>query len=179
MALAPFGQQTLGEFRLGDGSGALRNTSASSLGLSYTIQPPATSLGITYNLQGFGAAPLLLSYWVVPPITAFSINGDVTIPKPHHMEYGLPTQVGYDLSGVAVVQGYTAVTWIYDELLDTAIAKLMAHYDPANPQVTVTYPNELGVWTQKQAMYIPPNLGARETIKHNNVQIVFTHIIPD
>lgn len=179
MPVHPLGQQIFGEHEFGDGAGLTRNFSGNGATLSYVVSTPAATLTVSYTLQGFAAGTALLTYWVVPPITTFAINGDTTVPKPSTMTYILPNQVGYDQTGVPIIQGYSGVTWEYEWLPDSSIGKLMSFYDPSNPQVTINYPNELGVWTQKQAMMQPPTLGSRSTVIHSGVVFTFTHIIPD
>lgn len=174
-----FGQGAFGVNEFGDGGGAVRSKVSAAVQVAYTIIPPGgNGVAVTYQVQPSGAAAVPIVYWVGASIEDFSINGSL-VPKPHHVTYDLPAIVAPDLSGVSIRQGYGKVTWEYELLLDDALSLLMAQYDPNNPQVTITYLNEFGMWTQKQAMMQPPVLGQRTTIQHAGVQLVFTHIASD
>jgi hypothetical protein len=129
---------------------------------------------LAVSAPGSKALPLWLV--VASPIQTFSINADTSIPKPVTVSYARPPQVGTDLSGVGVVQGYSSVQWQYPLLADHDIALLMGHYHPDSPQVTLTFPDEFGSWVQLAGMMQPPSLGSRSTIVHNGVSLTFTHL---
>lgn len=175
-----FAQAPFAEGRLGDLSATLQFPTSKALLITYTIRPEGgAGLLINYTVEPFGAAAIPIVYWVTPAIQDFSINGTVLLARPTNHYYTFPAQVGYDQMGVPEKQGWTTVVWEYDVMLDTTIAQLMSFYNPQSPEVVITYPNELGFWTQKQAMMQPPDLGTRQTIEHDSVKFTFTHISSD
>lgn len=178
MTVGPFGQLPFGEREFGDGAGSTFQRSSSALALSYTVVGYSSACSISYTLQVPTVSTLPIMYWVVASIADFSINGQL-VRRPNNMQYHLPASIGPDISGIPIIQGYGGVSWEYDVLLDADIALLMALYDPLNPQVTITYPNEDGMWVQKVAMMQPPNLGTRSTVIHQSVILTFTHIATD
>lgn len=175
----PVGLYVPGEDRAGDGQGGRLVHTLGAVGVSYSVQANATgAVGVSYLIQLAGSRGVGISYQVQPASMQFSVNG-VPFPAPHHMKYVLPQVMGYDLSGNPIRQGYTTVVFVYDELQDSFIQQIMAAYNPASPQVTVIYLNELGNWVAKRAMMAPPQLGTRQTVVHQNVQFTFSHIAPD
>lgn len=176
--LHALGQILEGSERLGDGSGSPVTFSANGFAISYLVAPPGSNgFQITYRVQAQGMSGLLVSYYVVPTVTQFSINGTI-VRGPQQIDYNPPQAIGYDLSGIQVKQGYTAMAWNYDVLLDADIGTLMSLYDPNNPGVVITWPDEQGFWRQANAMMHPPTLGTRSTVVHQQVQLLFSHIIP-
>ncbi len=178
-SLHGFGQIGFAEAEFADGLGSFRYAGAVGIPVSYTVLPPGSKgIIVNYDVQVHTGAAVPVVYRVAPILTDFSING-VTVPRPHHLDYTIPQQIGFDQLGVPIIQGRTQVTWAYEVMLDDGIATLMALYDPANPQVLITYPNELGSWVAKEAMWQPPSLGTRSTIEHKGVTLTFTHISSD
>ena len=176
----PLGHYLSGYDRAGDGAGGRRGHTANSLTIQATILPPGSaSLVINCQVEPLGGTGLLITCAIQSPYTQFAINGNTSVPAPHHLIYQFAPTVGYDMDGLSIKQGYMTIIWQYDWLADEQIAVLMGLYDPQNPEVTATYPNEMGFWVTKQAMMQPPNLGTRSTVIHENVELVFSHIIPD
>jgi hypothetical protein len=174
----PLGKQGFGGYDFGNGVGHSWQKFFAALPISYATVAYASTCLITYAIQVPAIASLMLTYQIAPLITDFSING-VLVARPNTMNYGLPGTIGSDIDGVPIIQGYASVSWQYDVLSDSAIGLLMALYNPVLPEVTITYPNEMGSWVTKKAMFTPPVLGTRSTVIHSSVTLTFIHIKSD
>jgi hypothetical protein len=177
--MAVFGNSEFDQYTFAGGVGVPRVSVGTGFKIIYTIIPQAgQGFLIGYGVQAFRATAFPIYYQVISPITDFSING-VLFPRPTRMKWTFPGEIGLDLSGVPIKQGYMSLEWQYDVMLDTSMAQLLTTYTPASPLVTITYPNEVGYWTRKQAMMQPPDFGSRQTIAHQGVTVKFTHISSD
>lgn len=177
--MRPLGEAPLGTVSLATGNGNLPNRSTKAWAVTYSVSTGyANAWAVTYSVQANTAGAWPIYYTVGGSVTTFTING-TSVEAPSGLLYHPPQTVGYDQSGVPVTQGYLSVDWIYPVLSDAEIKTFMTLYDPNHPEVTITYPNELGLWVQKVAFWQPPEWGTRSTVMHQQVKLTFTHIESD
>jgi hypothetical protein len=174
----PLGQNILGISRLGDDLTTLLYPRSNALALSYTLAPSqfALPLPITYTIQKPHVAPLLL-YYLITPVTNFAINGDGSIIAPDRVTPVLPPVAGRTLTAAPLLQGFPQIAWQYTALSWSEWQALIAHYDPNNTVVTITYPDETGFWVQRQAVMHPPSYGEMSTVLILNATLSFS-ILP-
>jgi hypothetical protein len=172
--LAPLGSAVLGQTRLGDGSETMLRPRATPLLLTYTVTQSkyAQPLAITYTVERRNVAPLLI-YYAISPATNFAINGNGAFISPDQVTYTLRPVANRTLIGGPLLQGVPQVTWTYSVLQIDEFDTLIAFYNPQNPLVLLTYPDETGTWQQRQAIMQPPTYGTRQTIAVYNVAFPF------
>jgi hypothetical protein len=175
----PLGQGMLGQGRVGDGLASGIRPLSQALGLTYTIanSQHSQALGLTYTILKGGSANLLL-YYTITPNPVFSINGDGSIIAPDQLTYVPKNVVARNLVAQPLIQGYYQIIWSYTNLQVFEAQHLLSFYNPANPQVVLTYPDEDGLWVQRQASILPPNYGSWETVSVLGLQISFL-ILPN
>lgn len=158
---------------------------------SATPRPGATAFAASATVSGrwsaaFAASATLAassatafaaSAVVAPLVAGFSING-VAIPAPEQLEYDLPPQVGYDVLGTPIVQGWTTLVMRWSTLPDADAARIQQLYR-VNTPVTLTYLNEHGNWVSKQAMWTPEWGSRQPGFVHSGVSHTFTHLSAD
>lgn len=170
----PLGRGMIGQVRLGDElASGLRPHSAALLA-TYTITGSqyGRALSATYTIQATQAAVLLAYYTIAAP-SFFAINGDATIIAPDQVTY-IPRSVSaHTLLAQPLLQGYENMVWTYTQLQQAEAAALLAHYDPTNPQVVLTYPNADGLWVQRTVSMLPPNYGVQETVSVSGLTLTF------
>jgi hypothetical protein len=172
------GRGVLGQVRLGDEAQAttLRPLGAAlSLSYSISVSQHNAALTLTYTIERDNVGPLLL-YYTICPTPAFSINGDATIISPDKVTYTPRSVVGHTLLGMPVLQGYATLTWSYSALQQDEYAYLVAFYHEGNPTVLITYPDDMGVWQQRQAVMRPPVYGTASTVVYSNVSLTFSRL---
>lgn len=154
-----------GTTRLGDGLESTLRPHAIALALTYTvvISKYAVPLQITATVERRDVAPLLLYYLVTSP-SDFAINGISSIVQPDHVTYTLRPVVGRTLIAGPLLQGVPMVVWNYAVLSVDEFNAIINLYNPQNPLVTITYPDENGTWLQKKAVMEPPSYGNRQTM---------------
>lgn len=169
---------TYGLSRFGDGLRVSLTPKKQALGISYTITPSkyAAPLAISYTIQKPNCAPLLIYYLISPP-SAFSINGDGAIIRPDQINYGPRPIVGRTLLAAPLLQGYETMTWSYAVLAWSEFQRIIAHYNPNSPIVTLVYPDGTGTWVQRQVVMHPPVYGNMSTVLIYNVVFSFS-ILP-
>lgn len=178
MATVALGASVMGGVIPG-GIAQLPNVTQGSVPVSFTVaNPVGAGLEVDFTLQGVSQNYLTIGYWTALPALGFTING-VSVRAPQHLVYTPRQTLGRDLQGITITQGSTTLLWQYDLLTDADMATLMALFNPTSPQVTITYPNELGFWVQKTAYFNNFTLGERRTVLHYNVALTFTGILPD
>ena len=173
----PLGQGALAQVRYGDEQTTNSRPLSQALSLSCTISSSQynAALGLTCTVQRANVASLLL-YCVIAPPSAFAINGDGTIIAPDNITYTPRDVVGRTLSANPLLQGYMSMTWNYSRLQLPEFTQLLGYYNPQNPVVLVTYPDENGTWTQQQLVMHPPTYGSQSTVIMNNVALTFTRM---
>lgn len=178
MANFPLGQLLYGQARYGDGSTVSLLPRLNALSISYVISPSkyTVPLGITYTVEYGNTTPLLIYYLITPP-SNFAINGDGSIIRPDRITYTPRPVTARTLLGGPYLQGYRTVTWSYTVLQWTEFQQIISHYDPTNPVVTLTYPDETGTWVQRSVVMHPPQYGDMTNFIISNVILSFTRIL--
>lgn len=178
MSNNPLGQGMLGQSRLGDGSTSARRGYTQALAVTYRASGSkyAAALGVTYRAQKANTAPLLVFYTAIP-LSVFSINGDATIVAPDQVTYTPRPVAARTLFGQPLLQGYRTMTWTYSELRQAEWKYLVSFYNPASPQVLVTYLDEHGIWVQRQVEMLPPTYGTQQTVEVQGAQLSFTGLL--
>lgn len=106
----------------------------------------------------------------------FAINGTWLFAPDGYQEIPMPV-VGYNLRGEPIRQGYPGFVFIWSLMTQDRLTELFAEYDPANPQVQVTYiDKETGTTTTKYAMMEEPIIGARYIVYYQNIAVRFTRV---
>lgn len=159
-------------------SGLPPTAGSNGLALTYQISHYGSlGLPITYQITGSATRALALTYTIGAGTRVPSVNGLSGFPKPETIQFATPAP-RYNLAGQPIRQGYQAMTWSWETMTDAEMSQILALYNPANPQVTVVYPDENLVWQQAQGFLLPPQFGTRATIAHTSVSLTFTHLIP-
>jgi hypothetical protein len=164
--------------RYGDGLAISLYPRINAMGVTYTIVASkyGAPLAITYTIQRAHTAPLLIYYLITPP-SQFSINGDSSIINPDQMTYvPIPITARTLLAGY-IAQGLKGVTWLYSVLAWSEFNRILAHYNPASPIVTIGYPDDNGTWVMRQAAMHPPVYGQMQTMFVYNASFSFS-ILP-
>jgi hypothetical protein len=176
---APLGAAILAQARLGDGKETTLRPRASSLPITYTIaiSKYVAVVPITYTIERRNVAPLLLYYQLIPP-TQFAINGNASLINPDHVTYTLRPVANRTLIGGPLLQGIPSITWNYAVLQIDEYDALLALYTPQNPLVVLTYPDESGIWQQRQAVMQPPTYGTRQTVVVTDIALTFLFSLP-
>lgn len=174
----PLGQGVFGQARLGDEQNTNVFPRRNALGITYTIvqSQHSTSLALSYTLQRNLRAPLVL-YYLIGPTLAFAINGDTTIVAPDQITYTPRPVTNYALSGQPLLQGFKTMAWTWTTIQEPEAMHLLSFYDPQNPQVLLSYPDETGTWVQRQVFMLPPNYGAQETVSVTGLVLTFTGLL--
>lgn len=132
-------------------------------------------LHVLYSVTGGVRNSLTVQYQIIPITLKILVNGLSTFPAPETITYQYPS-VTYDLRGRPILQGYMQMTWSWEIQTESEMQQVMQLYNPANPKVIVTFPNEYGVWVTRPAYLLPPVLGTRQTVIHQHVQLFFTRL---
>ena len=107
----------------------------------------------------------------------FAINGQWLYGPDGYQEEPIP-QVGATLSGKPILQGYHTFTFTWSFLNQVNMSALWEKWNPANPQVDVTYidkaTGELAIMT---AMMHEPIVGARNIVFYQNVAVKFSRCV--
>lgn len=107
----------------------------------------------------------------------WAIKNDTSIPAPHNVIHHPRQQVGTTLAGAPVIQGFAAQTWQWHVLDQAKMAALLALYDPAAPQVEITFRTRVtNTYVAKWPMMGEPTIGERFPRIYRNVSIRFTRI---
>lgn len=177
MPLTVLGKGVLALTRQGDYAYATIRPVSRSLPLSYTVVSSqyAKSLALSTTILGKNVAPLLLAYQTTP-IPDFALNGDGTIIRPDHITYTPAQPMGRTLLGGGLLQGYKGMIWNYGALRWSEFAHLLSFYSPTMPVVSVTYPDETGNWSQRQAVLLPPSYGTQVGTLVYDVSLTFTRL---
>lgn len=179
MALHAVGSHTPGSAeRLGDGAGTTPTTRARALGLSYAVTAVHPTVGLVYAVQGAQHNRLGLSYLVSAPATQFTLNGRAVV-APSQLTYVPPSAVQQLVDGRYERQGEAGVVWSYALISDADLVALLSDYTPADPRVTISYPDALGRWRLVPAVLQPPTWGQRTTLFTSGLRLTFTRIRPD
>ncbi len=174
----PLGAGTLGMARLGDEQMTLSRGHTSVLGVSYTISVSlhASALSVNYTVQKNNVAPLLV-YYLISPLSVFSINGDATIIAPDQITYTPRPVTARTLLAGPILQGYKTMTWQWTTLQLPEWQHLISFYNPQSPGVTLTYPDETGTWVNRQVELLPPNFGQQQTVVLEGASMTFTGLL--
>jgi len=106
----------------------------------------------------------------------FAINGVSLWPPDGYQEAPIPI-VGYNLRGEPIRQGYPSFVFTWSIMLQDRLTDLIDQYDPANPQVQLTYIDKYsGDTVTKYAMMEEPIIGARQIVYYMNVAVKFTRL---
>lgn len=164
--------------RFGDGLRISLLPKQNALGISYVITPSmyASPIPASYTIQRPNTVPLLAYYLITPP-SRFSINGDGSIIRPDQINYALRPVTARTLLAGPILQGYETMTWTYSVLSWSEWNRIISHYSPASPVVTLVYPDATGTWAQRQATMHPPAYGTMQTFLIYNATLSFS-IIP-
>lgn len=177
MAFASVGSVLPGATRLGDGRVVFIRPLSRSVPVSYNIVTSkyGVSLPTSYSIIGRKVAPILAMYQTIPQFE-FAINGDGSIINPDQLTYQLPQATGRTLLGGPLIQSYRSMVWTYSMLSWPEFQKLLSFYNPTNPVVLLTYPNEQGLWVQRQAVMLPPAYGTQQGPLVYGVTLSFTRL---
>jgi hypothetical protein len=177
MAGNPLGNGVLAQARLGDESMVTTRGLSVGLPISYTvsISKYGAGLPLSYTVQRSPNNPLLL-YYVISPTSAFAINGDSTIISPDRITYSPRPVTARTLLAEPIIQGYRVMNWQYSTIEPDKWAHLVSYYNPQQPVVTLTYPDDRGSWAQTQARMLPPVWGSWETMLVSGASLSF--VIP-
>jgi hypothetical protein len=165
----------LGISRFGDGLGIAYYPRSNALNISYTASPSqySVSLGLTYTIQRPHTSIMMIYYLIAPP-SRFSINGDSSIIRPDQMTPTPRPVVARTLLASPVLQGFESVTWTYTVLSWPELNQIISHYNPASPIVTIGFPDKTGAWVLRQAVFHPPVYGEMQTKLFHNVSFSFS-----
>lgn len=106
----------------------------------------------------------------------FQINGTDIWPPDGYQEAPIPT-VGYNLRGEPIRQGYPSIIFTWSFMRQEHLTALLAVFDPAAPQVQVTYIDKsTGTTVTQYGMLEEPVIGARAIIYYQNIALKVTHI---
>ncbi len=154
-----------GQPRYGDGLGISLLPRKQAMGITYSISPSkyAVAMGLTYTVQRPHTAPLLLYYLISQP-SQFSINGDSSFVNPDQITPVPIPAVARTLLASPILQGMKVITWTWSVLAWSEWQKIIAHYNPNSPIVTIGYPDETGTWVMRQAVLHPPTYGQMQTM---------------
>lgn len=116
------------------------------------------------------------------PVTfkLFAINGTWLWAPDGYQEEPVPV-VGYTLAGIPIRQGWPTLTFTWSFMQQQHMTALLATYNPAAPQVTITYVDKaVGPETLRSAtaMMHEPIVGARQLVYYNNIAVKFTRVTP-
>jgi hypothetical protein len=121
--------------------------------------------------------PKALHYHRGVLMAKFLINSDTNTPQPQNMSHPPRPEIGTTIAGKPVKQGYPSLQVVYEILSYAKMAKLMSLYNPASPGVTITYDDPItGSSISKNAYMHEPTIGARQTLYHRDVSVLFTHL---
>lgn len=171
------GQGVLAQVRYGDEQATALRPLTQAIGLSYTVSTSrfAAPLALAYTIMRPNVASMQLFY-TIAPLVPFAINGDSTIVKPDQMVHSPRPVVARTLIAGPQIQGYKTVTWTYSVLQLAEYNHLISFYNPRNPVVLLTYPDENGVVVQRNATMHPPAYGTQTTVTMTSVSFIFTNI---
>ncbi len=174
----PLGVGTLGMARLGDEQMTLSRGRTSVLGVSYSISVSlhAASVAVNYSVQKNNVTPLLV-YYLISPLSVFSINGDATIIAPDQITYTPRPVTARTLLAGPILQGYKTMTWQWTTLQLSEWQHLASFYNAQSPGVTLTYPDETGTWVQRAVTMIPPQYGQQQTVVLEGMSMTFTGLL--
>ena len=170
----PLATGMLGEIRVGHQLASGLRPLTSAVPVTYTIansQHSATTR-VTYTVLKGGSSTIQV-YYTCTSTSVFSINGDGTIIAPDQVTYTPRPVVAHTLIAQPLLQGYRMMTWTYTVLQEFEAMHLLSFYNPVSPMVLLTYPDENGLWVQRQASMLPPNYGQQETVTVSGFSLVF------
>lgn len=178
MAKQALGTGVFGLDRLGDGNQNLLVAQRNALAVTYSIVPFKYNvpLTVTWTVQR-AAASALLVYYLVTPTPDFAIDGDTSIIKPDKITYTPRSVSGRTLVGGPVLQGYSVMSWQYSVLSWSEWNQLISHYNPLDPVVLLTWPDEYGTWQQKNVVMLPPTYGGMTTLLVTGAVLSFTRLV--
>ncbi len=105
----------------------------------------------------------------------FAINNVWLFPPDSYQEEPISV-VAYTTSRKPVRQGPRTWTFGWKTLKQDHMTRLMSVYNPANPQVTITYiEKDSGSLTTMTGMMEEPIVGGRASVFYGNVTVRFTH----
>ena len=106
----------------------------------------------------------------------FQINGVDLWNPDGYQEAPVPT-VGYNLRGEPIRQGYPSIIFLWSFMRQEHLTALLNAYNPASPQVQVTYIDKAtGATVTKYGMLEEPVIGARAIVYYQNVALKVTRI---
>lgn len=106
----------------------------------------------------------------------FAINGVWLFAPDGYQEMPIPV-IGYNLRGEPIRQGYPSFIFTWSVLKQEHLTELLAAYDPANPQVQVSYLDKAtGTVVTRYGMMEEPIVGARYIVYYQNVALKLTRI---
>lgn len=177
MAKQALGTGVFGLDRLGDGNQNLLVPQRNALLVSWTTQISKYSkpLSVTWTVQRPNASALLV-YYLVTPTPDFAIDGDTSIIKPDKITYTPRSVSGRTLVGGPVLQGYALMSWQYSVLTWPEWNQIISHYNPLDPVVLLTWPDEYGTWQQKNVVMLPPTYGGMTTTLISGAVLTFTRL---
>lgn len=106
----------------------------------------------------------------------FAINGVWLYPPDVYQEEPVPV-VAYTTHGKPIPQGKPAITFAWRMLKQQTMSALMAAYQPATPEVSLTYIDKSdGHLVTATAVMEEPLVAARPASLFGNVSVKFTHI---
>lgn len=175
--LYPLGHVIGGQTRLGDGSSTLLHPLTNAIPVTYTISSSqyAAVATVSYTTMAANVQSCRV-YYTVSAQPFFAINGDASIVAPDQVVYTPRPVSGRTLVGTPQLQGYITMTWQWSVMMVEEWSKIIQYYNPFNPTVFITYPDDNGQWVQRQATLHPPTYGTQSTISVSGASLNFTHL---